>query len=215
MPEIIDITIKLSQSCGTCKHYKNKHHNEYPVNSPELRTRFKHVPRNKGALGGYCLQNEKIRLTSRLAVCNAFELTDNKSRQGSVRKKTCTHEYALGCMQKEIASQRLNEYYPFIKFPYLRIRTWYYCKKCFAPQIGGLQLDNSDTLLRVNTYTIYISKSVSDFVHHNKRLPQDFQITMEDKNPDYYELADIFNTFKVRRPFPEGFVIKDTWNKNV
>jgi hypothetical protein len=221
MSEPIDLTITVSNACGTCKHYRFRKHNFRSMTPPEIIKRFEGVPSNKGASGGYCMQSEKVRLTSRFATCGAWELTENKTKLRAIRRKTCTHEYALGCMEKYIAPVNLDEtrdtshwnpasYRPITKYAYLGMRTRWYCKMCFTP--GPYEWNG----IKSHTYRIYLSKYISDLMKANNNnetmIPYDWKMTPEDKNPDYYELADVLTYLKTGRPFPEGFEVKDSWN---
>jgi len=223
MSETIDLTIVVSESCGTCKHYKYRRTAYRGATPPELIERFKDVPRNNRGpvLGGYCLQNEKIRLTSRLAKCGAWERTTNKTLFGMFRRAICTHVWVLGCSEKKIAPLNLvkpeateyddQTYKPIVKYPYLRLATWFYCKKCLT---RGPQEWNG--VKGGNSYTVYLSKSISDYYkskrdYNSPPIPSDWKMTPQDQNPDYYELADRFTNLRVGHPLPEGFEIKDSW----
>ncbi len=205
MAETIDLTITLGKACGTCKHYRNS---RKEWGATKLIERFKEVPDNEGIIGGYCLRDEKIRLTARMGLCGAWEVTTNRTLLGLFKKRICQHEYVFGCEEKSMIF-RNGSYH---RQTYLLIRTAYYCKECFRQgpyEINGVRGSR--------TYYIYQSKTVRDLCNATTyrsyvNLPEGLEMTQEDKNPDYDELAEMFAKIKLYKPFPPGVEIKETWS---
>jgi len=221
MPETdnpIDLTISIAKTCGTCEHYRNSRDAYLGKEYVELTERFKDVPQSEGVFGGYCLQAEKIRLTSRLSVCGGWSLTKNKSRIGTIRKRMCQHEWVLSCTKKSVVQKSTdgdNPYHNVVRHAFLTINLAWLCKFCYT--FGPYTYNET----RANRYIIYLSKTVAEAMAIStirasggrRVFPDAFEMIPEDKNPDYYDLADNwFTKLKINRPVPEGFIIKDSWS---
>ena len=220
MAEMIDLTISTGKACGTCKHYRNTKNGKFFGTKvrEELALRFTGVTNNEGVTGGYCLLKSTIRPTSKLGVCNAWELTNNQSKLGIIKRKTCQHIFKTGIIQKDFKEKNLEsispngDWMPRIFFPYISFRVRPICKMCHTQ---GPYLDENSNRLD-HLFKIFLSKRVHERVMIKRQnidylMSNNLKMKEEDKNPDYYYVADWYDRLKINEPLPEGFEIKSSW----
>ena len=204
----IDLTITLGKSCGSCLYYRNSM--KYIQRDPELVRRFKGVPENSTGLGGYCMKSDKIRLTSRIGTCGAWEKTKLPIRLAAFKRMICNHEWVYGCDAKKIIYKQNNSLDFRIKNNFLKLESNLYCKNCNYE--GPYEWDSKKN----GTFIIPQTLDALEYLKNNSEIKYlhyvpEFEITTDNINPDFLELEQIFGKIPLRKPFPKWVEIKDSW----